>query len=119
MQTDPHGFNVTLTEKNKNNKNQIKPVIRLLKAWNANAGYPVDSYELEKEIVNGTYYFIDTLEEYFFSTINNISSYRTTATANLKIASLKDNAKRVKAALENNNESQALTWLSHILPMQL
>ena len=115
MSTDPHGFNETLTDKNGRNKNLIKPLIRLIKAWNAKANYPIESYSLEREIVNITY-FCNTLEDYFFSFIDNMSRYRNTDTASTKVTSLKDNANRVRQALRANNITQAKTWLYHILP---
>jgi predicted nucleotidyltransferase len=118
MTTDPHGFNNELTEKNKNNNNHIRPVIRLLKAWNAKAGYPIESFSLEKEIVGQTYWGQKTLEEYFFSAIDGLTTYRYgTFTPKSKIEALKENASRVKSALQSNNVSSALLWLGHILPL--
>lgn len=117
METDPHGFNRSLSEKNKNNSYNIKPVIRLLKAWNAKVGYPIDSYELEKEIVSMSFFFNNTLEDYFFDIIDSLSSYRGTSTANSKVNALKENARRVKDALEADNLNSAWLWLGHILPL--
>lgn len=116
MTTDPHGFNKLLSDKNGNNKHLIKPLSRLMKAWNAKAGYPIESFSLEKEIVN-TGFFCSTLEEYFFAMINNMTRYRDTATASTKVVALKDNAEKVKQALNNNNIIQAKAWLGHILQM--
>ena len=48
MNTDPNAFNTDLTNCNKNNNNLIKPLIRIMKYWNANAGYVFESYQLEK-----------------------------------------------------------------------
>lgn len=116
MTTDPHGFNKCLSDKNGNNKNLIKPLSRLMKAWNAKAGYPIESFFLEKEIVS-TGFFCLNLEEYFFSMINSMTHYRNTVTASTKVIALKDNAEKVKQALDSNNIIQAKAWLSHILPM--
>lgn len=52
--TDPIGFNERLTEKNKANENQIKPLIRVVKYWNALNRYPYESFELENLIVDHT-----------------------------------------------------------------
>lgn len=49
--TQPNAFNESLTTKNKNNGNQIKPLVRVLKYWNACNGYPFESYQLEQRIV--------------------------------------------------------------------
>jgi hypothetical protein len=52
MSTSPNEFNKSLTEKNKNHDNLIKPLIRLLKYWNALNKYPFESFELESTVVN-------------------------------------------------------------------
>src|SRR3989344_2910514 len=51
MSTTPNQFNERLSEKNKYNDNLIKPLIRLLKYWNASNDYPFESFELEKTVV--------------------------------------------------------------------
>lgn len=50
--TNPNDFNQTLSDKNKNNANLIKPTIRLAKIWNASNGYVFDSFSFEKWIVD-------------------------------------------------------------------
>lgn len=49
--TSPNKFNTALTEKNKGNCNLIKPLIRLLKYWNASNNYPFESFNLENMVV--------------------------------------------------------------------
>jgi predicted nucleotidyltransferase len=118
MITDPHGFNKNLAEKNKGNNNHIRPIIRLLKAWNAKSGYPMESYSLEQEIVGQSYWGITTLEEYFFDSISGLSTFRSGSyTSKSKIESLKENSSKVKSALQNDNLKNALAWLGHILPL--
>lgn len=51
LTTTPNDFNDELTQKNKNNENLIKPLIRLVKYWNACNKYPFESFELEKWVV--------------------------------------------------------------------
>lgn len=55
MITDPKSFNTTLTNRNTNSNNLIKPLIRLIKYWNSLSGYPYKSFELESWIVNSCY----------------------------------------------------------------
>lgn len=64
--TDPNGFNNTLIEKNKNNNNQIKPMIRLVKYWNSLNGSPFYSFSLEQNVVNKYYSSCSNLKDYFF-----------------------------------------------------
>jgi hypothetical protein len=118
MKTDPRSFSDELTRINTANNYNIKKVIRLLKAWNAKAGYPIESYTLEQEITRCFYYYSNsTLEDYFFAAIDDLSTYRYgNATAGQKVQALKDNAQRVKAYLQLDNVLDAYSWLAHILP---
>ncbi|SRR6266496_246120 len=116
MITDPHGFNAELTRVNTANSSNIKKVIRLLKAWNAKVGYPIASYTLEQEIARMNYWGCNTLEDYFFKAIENLSAYRN-GYQNPKIVSLQENANRVKAYLQQNSLDGASIWLAHILPI--
>lgn len=117
MSTDPNSFNERLSNVNRMNNWHIKRVIRLLKAWNAKVGYPLESYQLEQEIAGMVYVFCNTLEDYFFYAINGLSSYRNNYTASQKVIGLKENANRVKSFSQSANEISAVLWLGHILPL--
>lgn len=78
IQTDPNGFNDELTRKNKDNDYQIKPLIRLIKYWNANNGHMFYSFPLEKDIVSKYYFYCNNLKEYFYhymESFNTSSNY--------------------------------------------
>lgn len=49
--TSPNEFNGPLSDKNKSNRSLIKPLIRLLKYWNACNKYPFESFALENLVV--------------------------------------------------------------------
>lgn len=49
--TNPNEFNADLTDKNKDNEDLIKPLIRITKYWNALNDFPFESYALEQTIV--------------------------------------------------------------------
>ncbi len=49
--TDPIGANQALQTKNKDNNFLVKPLVRLIKYWNAKNGFPFTSYSLEQYIV--------------------------------------------------------------------
>ena len=73
MTTNPNDFNDTLTEKNKNHSNLIKPTIRLAKYWNARNGYIYSSYLFEKWIVDRYFpYYITNQKEYLFHVFDGI-----------------------------------------------
>lgn len=70
--TNPNDFNSSLTEKNKNNLNLIKPSIRLLKYWNALSGYVFDSFSLEKWIIGLSYWGCTNQKDYLFTVFDNL-----------------------------------------------
>jgi len=75
--TDPSSFNQKLTDKNAANQSLIKPLVRVLKYWNSNNGYPFESYELEQLIVDKTYWSVffgygNRLEDYFYDFVENV-----------------------------------------------
>lgn len=74
IQTDPNGFNNELTNKNKNNDFQMKPLIRLIKYWNANNGHMFYSFPLEKNIVGKSYSYCNNLKEYFYNYMENFGT---------------------------------------------
>lgn len=72
MQTDPTGFNQVLSSTNQTNQSLIKPLIRLVKYWNARNNYPFESFDLEQRIVQHKFSLIGLfgnpqLKNYFFS----------------------------------------------------
>lgn len=76
--TDPHGFNSKLTDANKTYGNQIKPLVRIMKYWNAKNRYPFESYELEQDVVNTGYGFYglfgpQQLKDLFFDYVDGMS----------------------------------------------
>jgi predicted nucleotidyltransferase len=61
LDTDPKRFNRQLTAANQANNNLIKPLVRIIKYWNAKAGYPFESYNLEQNIVTYNFNFFGLL----------------------------------------------------------
>lgn len=64
--TDPNGTNQALQDKNKSHNYLIKPLVRLIKYWNAINGYPYTSFFLEQYIVGKFYYPTSPLKELFY-----------------------------------------------------
>ena len=68
--TDPNGFNNKLSLVNQSNQNLIKPLVRLVKYWNACNDYPFESFDLEQRIVNYYHGFnpfgARQLKDYFY-----------------------------------------------------
>ena len=117
MDTDPNGFTDSLESINSKNGSVVKPVIRLLKAWNSTNGYPFESFQLEK-IIAGKLFWSNILEQDFFSAVeNNLSlSNLDTQIAKNKLSVLKNAIGYVKTYLVRDDETSAKLWLDRVLP---
>lgn len=71
--TNPNDFNASLTAKNNAEAYKIKPAIRLIKFWNAQAGDIFDSYSLEKYAVGLTFYGVSNLRDYLFTIVDSLN----------------------------------------------
>lgn len=74
MSTNPNDFNATLEAKNKEHKSLIKPTIRLMKYWNATAGYPFESFEMEKWVCDLSFWWLTNQKDYFLAVIENLNT---------------------------------------------
>lgn len=74
MTTNPNDFNSTLEAKNKEHKSLIKPSIRLFKYWNATAGFPFQSFEMEKWVCGLSFWFLSNQRDYFLTIIENLNT---------------------------------------------
>jgi predicted nucleotidyltransferase len=74
MTTSPNGFNATIETKNKENKSLIKPTIRLFKYWNATAGFPFQSFDIEQWICGLNFWFQNNQKDFFFAVIENLAT---------------------------------------------
>jgi len=77
--TDPKDFNDKLSSANQANGNVIKPLVRVLKYWNAKAGYPFESYAMEQQIAGHGYGFFGLLTsrqigDYFFQIVDALDA---------------------------------------------
>lgn len=117
MSTDPFTFTQTVKQKNTNNNSVVKPVLRLIKAWSVKAGYPFDSFELEKYVVENVFWiFNQTIESAFFAAINNLPTWDVTLSQKAKVKSAMDTIKTIKSHLEQDNLLMAKYYLHKILP---
>ena len=95
--TNPNDFNKELSEKNEANYYLIKPMIRLVKYWNAKNGYIYNSYELEKNLISNSYWLCYNLKDYFFSAIEDLPSW------NLPLYN-KDKVEKAKTIIQNTKD---------------
>lgn len=79
LDTDPKGFNDQLICANQAHGNLIKPLVRLVKYWNAKNGYPFESYDLEQRVARHGFGFFGLmssrqLADYFFDFVENMDA---------------------------------------------
>lgn len=71
--TDPTGFNEKLQDANQRESYHLLPLIRLLKYWNASNGYVFDSYNLERQLAERSYWLCANLKDYVFMAMEGLS----------------------------------------------
>lgn len=126
ISTNPNDFNQSLTQKNQEYNNLVKPVARLAKYWNAKNGYPFASFELEQKVVEYNYDGFDVFG--LFRSSETLWSYFYSLMASLDVGWFdpqwkKDTITRLKntlAAIRNaeNASDQILAEINmrHLLP---
>lgn len=75
ISTYPNTLKDSLNEKNRNNLYLIRKLVRLMKYWNVNNGKVYSSYELEKYIIDKSYWLCSNLKEYFYDTAEGLQTW--------------------------------------------
>jgi hypothetical protein len=77
--TDPNDLKRVVADANKSSNFIVKPLIRIIKYWNACNDYPFESFELEKKIVQNKFLFGNLLEyqlqDYLFEFFEKLDPY--------------------------------------------
>ena len=116
QQTNPNDVKEKLVAQNTRYNSIVKPIIRLMKAWNSNKSYPYDSYELEL-IITDMNFSGDNYETGFFYAVDSLStSWNDTQTKRDKVESLQYNISQVKYYLDQWDLVKAKSWLHRVLP---
>lgn len=85
QQTTPNDINESLSKKNQDyGDNIVRNVIRLCKHWNYGEGYPFSSYEMEKWIIERTFFHGDNLYDKFLSVLTDLASNRSSVSNAIK-----------------------------------
>jgi hypothetical protein len=74
MDTNPNDFKPYLERRHRETDYQMRPLIRLMKYWNALNNYPFETHRLEKNIAKQWYPFCETLAQYLDSAFNGLSN---------------------------------------------
>jgi predicted nucleotidyltransferase len=117
--TNPTRFNAELTEKNRNNSNLIKPAIRLVKYWNAENDYIFESFQLEKAIVNHSFFplFVNyNLKIYFFEIIKSLYNYNLSDTNKKKVSRAIVIVKEIETCERRKDYDKAEDYIKRLIP---
>lgn len=114
--TNPNDFNTALTSKNSDTGHIFKPVIRLMKLWNAKNNYVFDSYSLEKWMVDQYYFFCTNQRDYLFSTIDKLSIAGDTQWRKDKIERAKKIVADVRSYESNDMPTSAEIEVKKLIP---
>ena len=96
IETDPVSFSSELERKNKNHNYLLKPTIRLFKYWNAQAGYPFNSFLSEKWISELSFSYCTNQRDYFFFVIDSMSKQYNTQKTTTEVNRVKELIKEVR-----------------------
>lgn len=114
--TDPNDIKQRLVEANTKYNNVVRPIIRILKAWNCYNDFPYDSYLLELEIT-GMNFLNDNVQSGLFYAVGQLNtSWSDPQSKREKLQSLKYNMDQAHEALDENNSERAKHWLHRIVP---
>ena len=114
--TDPSDVKQKLIAANTSYNQVVRPLIRIMKAWNCNNGYPYDSYLLELQITGMNFYGDNVQSGLFYIGRVLSATYSDPQTKKDKLQSLKYNLEQVEAALNRNDTDAAKRWLHKVLP---
>lgn len=116
MFTDPNGFNEKIVTANVNNNSAIKPLVRLIKYWNAQNGYHFASYDLENFICEMYFWNCVNLNDYFYAFWEKISATSNSQTVNAKVDKAKRHAVKAKEYEQGGYSTLAESEIKKIVP---
>lgn len=116
VSTNPNDVKANLINVNKKYDNIVRPIIRLLKAWNSKAGNPLSSYDLELQITQMNF-FNDDIEKGFFWAARRLNiPYGAAKWKKDELNKLSSIISQIETYLENDNSLQAIIEIHKILP---
>lgn len=117
MSTNPSETNKLITDINKANDFQIKPLVRLIKYWNTSKGSPFTSFSLEKYIVNSSFYGCSKLSDYFYTFWLGFNySYNSSQRTKDIVSAAKEHARKAKIYEDRNMSIYAESEIKKIIP---
>ncbi len=117
ISTDPNGFNTELSDKNNSHGSFIKPMIRLVKYWNACNSYVYYSYELEQSLIGISYWACSNLKDYFFEAIKYLPTWNLPQYKADKVQRAKDIVNKTQEYLNDNRPIAAEIEIKKLIPV--
>jgi hypothetical protein len=104
--------------KNNSELYQIKPTIRLVKYWNANAGYVYDTFLMEKYIISVFFFGCANIRDYLFNVFDNLHlSYDQPQWRKDKLARAKEIVANVRKLEADGMPSSAELEVRKLIPL--
>ncbi len=113
--TDPTDLNQKLTDKNKSHDFQIKPLVRLIKYWNAQNDYVYDSFKLEEYVI-AQYYLYKNIKDMFFSLVDGLSTGNLSQNSTDKVNRLKTIVNKTRELERNGYPVSAEDEIKKVIP---
>jgi Nucleotidyltransferase domain. len=89
ISTNPSAMKTDLDTKQRNNNYLIRDLIQLLKYWNVKNDKVYSSYELERYVLDKSFFLCTNLKEYFYSAVEGLPTYNLPAYKSTKVSTLK------------------------------
>lgn len=120
QETQPIEFNFRLTDKNRQHNSLIKPLIRVMKCWNAYQGYVFESFELEQKVVDHWYLLVSPrLFDYLDDFVTSLDIYESGVQWKAdKLSRLLHSVSCAKRDWTQGDGVKAVSQLSKVFPSQ-
>jgi len=116
ISTDPNGFNKELSDKNNTHNSLIKPMVRLVKYWNAINNYVYYSFELEKSLIGISYWTCSNLKDYFFEAVKYLPTWSLPQYKLDKVQRAQDIVVKTQEYLDDNRPYGAEAEIKKLIP---
>lgn len=115
VHTNPKDLITKVQAKDKNNKNLILPVIRILKYWNTLNDRPFSSFQIERAVVDKIY-TCSTVKQYFSIAISAVEAIASNDLQKKSMRKLREKLKRLYILETNNFHEYIEQELNSFLP---
>lgn len=116
ISTYPNKLKDALNEKNKNNQYLIRKLVRLMKYWNVLNGKVYSSYELEKYLIDKSYWLCFNLKEYFYTAVEGLETWNLPQYKKEKVNRLKEIIVKTKEYERDNMPYSAESEIEKAIP---